>query len=228
MNITLKAFTIALIMTPVLSYAVETPPEGSALVGSPQQEYFPKQGTVTVQQFTWHNCIHCYKLEPWVTKWENEKKEYINFERIPASLNYKQTTDGAFYNYAKTMAAAGEIDRNDLQKINANLFKISFEEKQELTSSSALPTFQKYGVNSSEELSEKTQSFKVHRENAKSKKLMSEYNIQGVPAFVISGKYLVSFSTLQKSSPEELFSTINKIAESEHKKSTQPPTIQEW
>lgn len=226
MNIRLKAFTIALIMTPAISYAVETPPEGSALVGSPQQEYFSKQGKVTVQQFTWHNCIHCYKLEPWVTKWENEKKEYINFERIPASGSDNYAADGAYYNYAKTMAAAGEIDHNDLQKINTSLFKITLEEKQNLTSSSALPIFLKYGIKSSEELSEKTQSFKVYRESAKSRKLMSEYNIQGVPAFVISGKYLVSFSTLQNSSPEELFSTINKITESEHKKST-PSIIKE-
>lgn len=227
MKLILKALTIALIIIPALSYAIETPPEGSALVDSPQQEYFPKKGAVTVQQFTWHNCMHCYKLEPWVTKWENEKKEYINFERIPASWSDKHTADGAYYNYAKTMAAAGEIDHNDLQKINTSLFKITFEEKQDLTSSSALPIFLKYGINSSEELSKKTQSFEVYRENAKSKKLMSEYNIQGVPAFVISGKYLVSFRTLQKSSPEELFSTINKIAESEHNKSTQALTNEE-
>lgn len=174
-------------------------------------------GKILVQQFLWHKCIHCYKLDPLVDKWSETKPSFIEFERVPVVWSDSHKNDAYFYNYAKTLRKTNKITDKDLNSINANLFKLTFEEEKELTSENVYPLFKDYGVSSAEELDSLVKSFAASNENMKSVNLTNQYGIQGVPIFVVNGKYIVGFQTLKdvEITPENLFKAIEEVAKGE-------------
>lgn len=194
----------------------ETAPKGSELIENPQAEYKTVDGKVTIQQFFWNKCIHCYKLEPYVDKWAQEKADYINFEQIPVAWTDNHVTDGQFYNYAKVLKRTGKVTDKQLSEINYALFKVVLDDRKDLTSENVWTIFQPYGITSASDLDTKVNSFVVASEKNKSKVLTKAYNIAGVPVFVVAGKYLVSFSTIEEATPENLFKALDEIALGEH------------
>jgi len=77
--------------------------------------------------------------------------------------------------------------------------------------------FKDYGVSSAEELDSLVKSFVASSENMKSVNLTNQYGIQGVPIFVVNGKYIVGFQTLKdvEITPENLFKAIEEVAKGE-------------
>lgn len=194
----------------------DTAPKGSELLKNPQAEYNTVDGKVTVQQFFWNKCIHCYKLEPYVDKWAQEKADYVTFEQVPVAWSESHVADGAFYNYAKVLKRTGKINEKQLSEINYALFKIALDDRKELSAENVFPIFEPYGIKTASDLTAQVNSFVVASEKNKSKNLTKAYEIAGVPVFVVAGKYLVSFSTIEEATPDNLFGTLDKIAESEH------------
>ena len=194
----------------------DTAPKGSELLANPQAEYNTTDGKVTVQQFFWNKCIHCYKLEPYVDKWAQEKADYVTFEQVPVAWSENHIADGAFYNYAKVLKRTGKINDKQLSEINFALFKLALDDRKELSAENVFPIFEPYGIKTVSDLTAQTNSFVVASEKNKSKNLTKAYNISGVPVFVVAGKYLVSFSTIEEATPDNLFGTLDKIAEDEH------------
>lgn len=76
--------------------------------------------------------------------------------------------------------------------------------------------FEPYGIKTASDLTAQLNSFVVASEKNKSKNLTKAYNISGVPVFVVAGKYMVSFSTIEEATPDNLFGTLDKIAEDRH------------
>ncbi len=222
-----KMFKNVLIATSLMlsvNAFADNAPAGSTNVKNPQAAYDSKDGKVTVQQFLWHECIHCYKLEPYADQWDKSNADYIEFERIPVAWGEKHIDDGSFYNYAKVLRKTGKITDEQLIDINNELFRVGVVERKGLTSKTVFPIFEKYGIKSEEDLEKLRKSFVTATEINKAKKLTQEYEIVGVPVFVVAGKYLVSFQSLKEATPAELFSTLDRIAESEHEKSLKKET----
>jgi thiol:disulfide interchange protein DsbA len=194
----------------------DTAPKGSELIKSPVPEYNTVDGKVTIQQFLWNKCIHCYKLEPYVDKWAQDKADYVTFEQIPVAWSESHVADGAFYNYAKVLKRTGKINDKQLSEINYALFKLVLDDRKELSAENVWPIFEPYGIKTASDLTAQLNSFVVASEKNKSKNLTKAYNISGVPVFVVAGKYMVSFSTIEEATPDNLFGTLDKIAEDEH------------
>lgn len=196
--------------------SADVAPAGSTLVKQ-AENYKNADGTVVVQQFLWNKCIHCYNLDPLVDKWEKEKANYVTFERIPVGWSEANLKDGSFYNYAKVLKKTGKVTDDELAKINADLFKIVFVDGKELNAANALPVFTPYGVKTAEDLEKLTTSFVTSSEKNRSKTLTDKYGINGVPVFVVAGKYLVSFQSIgENPTPAKLFETLDRLAKAEH------------
>lgn len=219
MNVMKKIILTTGLLLSSVAFAADKAPEGSTLVPNPQSQYFSQDGKVTVQQFLWHECIHCYKLDPFVDQWDKINADYITFERVPVAWGDKHVKDGSFYNYAKVLRKTEKINDQDLVDINNELFKIGVVERKGLTAKTVFPIFEKYGVKSVDELEKLVGSFVTASEINKAKKLTNAYEIQGVPVFVVAGKYLVSFQSLKEATPAELFATLDRITNEEHKNS---------
>lgn len=177
---------------------------------------------VLVQQFLWHKCIHCYKLEESLDKWIEDKPDFIEFERIPVIWSNSHAKDARFLNYAKILEKTGKITETELTFINNELFNIVFLKEMEINSKNTFPIFEKYGVKTVEELEGLVNSFAIANENKRAKSLTDDYGISGVPMFVVNGKYIVGFQTLTSGAvnPENLFKTIENTSKGELEKST--------
>ena len=42
---------------------------------------------IEVLELFWYRCPHCYRLEPYMKQWHNNKPESVEFVRMPAVLN---------------------------------------------------------------------------------------------------------------------------------------------
>lgn len=172
-------------------------------------------GKVLVQQFLWHRCIHCYHLEPAVDEWlEKSKPDFVEFERVPVVWDEAQFAQSSYYGLAKVMLEAGEIDASALEYINTGLFSLSFVDKKPLIPENVLPLFKPYGIADMDAFMARLNSEAVEAQRRRSFQLTRDYRIDGVPKFVVNGRYLVDLQGLQgEHTPERLFATINRLAE---------------
>ncbi len=141
---------------------------------------------VEVVEFFMYGCPHCYSFEPYLNKWEKGKPKDVEFIRVPATFNALSTLHARAY-YALQILDAGE-------KIHPKFFSEIHNNKNIMRSIDALAEFvQKYGVDRSEFI-DAMNSFAVEGNIRKATKLIKEYDINGVPAVAVNGKYLISAS----------------------------------
>lgn len=142
-----------------------------------------KPGLVEVREFFWYGCPHCYKLEPHVAAWLKTKPAGVNFIRTPAALNNVWEANARGYYVAETL---GLVERS-----HAVLFDAIQVRKERLFDQRSLAGFYgKFGV-SANNFNGLYQSFAVSAKVAQSRNLAIRYQLSGVPAMVVNGKYLV-------------------------------------
>lgn len=141
---------------------------------------------VEVFEFFMYGCPHCYTFEPYLNEWKQSKPDSVEFTRVPATFNPLSTLHARAY-YALQMLDAGE-------KIHPKFFSEIHNNKNAMKTVDSLAEFvQKYGVERSEFI-DAMNSFAVESSIRKATKLINDYEISGVPAITVNGKYLVSAS----------------------------------
>jgi len=141
---------------------------------------------VEVFEFFMYGCPHCYTFEPYLNEWKQSKPDSVEFTRVPATFNPLSTLHARAY-YALQMLDAGE-------KIHPKFFSEIHNNKNAMKTVDSLAEFvQKYGVERSEFI-DAMNSFAVESNIRKATKLINDYEISGVPAITVNGKYLVSAS----------------------------------
>ena len=142
-----------------------------------------KPGMIEVREFFWYGCPHCYRLEPYVASWLAKKPADINFVRSPAAMNpvWEQNARGYY-----------AVDLMGLtNKVHKPLFDAIHQKNQRLFDQKSLANFyQGYGVDSNK-FNAMFNSFAVSGKIAQSKQLAQAYQLDGVPALVVDGKYVV-------------------------------------
>lgn len=142
-----------------------------------------KAGQIEVREFFWYGCPHCYKLEPFVANWLKTKPADVNFVRSPAAMNPTWEQNARGY-YAVDLMGMTE-------KVHKPLFDAINMKSQRLFDQNSLANFYKgYGVDTAK-FNGMFNSFAVSGKIAQSKQLAQKYQLDGVPALVINGKYVV-------------------------------------
>jgi protein dithiol oxidoreductase (disulfide-forming) len=153
------------------------------VVANPQPTEAPA-GKVEVLELFWYGCPHCYHLEADLTTWLAHKPDYIVFRRMPAVLGSNWALDGQAFYAAELL---GVLDR-----IHAPLFKALHQEHLHLSDENSLADwFVTQGVNRDEFL-KAMHSFVVDMKVRRAGQIDQAFGIDGVPAFVINGKYTTS------------------------------------
>ncbi len=163
-------------------------------------------GKVEVLEMFWYGCPHCYHLEPLLKEWLANKPDYIEFRRMPALFgeNWRLYTQ-AYY----AAEALGVLD-----KTHTALFeRIHKDHKPPKNLDELAAFYAEYGVDE-EEFRKAFNSFGVIAKVNRSQEMSKRYGIQGVPAFVVAGKYHTSVT--QAGSPETLWQVIDSLAAAEH------------
>ncbi|MDO8267249.1 MAG: thiol:disulfide interchange protein DsbA/DsbL [Moraxellaceae bacterium] len=156
-----------------------------------------KPGMIEVREFFWYGCPHCYHLEPHVTTWLKTKPANVNFVRTPASLNPVWEQNARGYYTAETLGI--------LEKTHGPLFQAIQVGRQRLFDKESLTRFYAgFGANPAN-FGNLYDSFAVSGKVAQGKALAQQYGLDGVPAVVVNGKYLV------KGSDAKVMATVNEL-----------------
>jgi len=180
---TLVLFSFLFLFTGMVS--AETYEEGKHFKRIDQNKTIDSD-KVEVFEFFMYGCPHCYTFEPYLNEWKQNKPDNVEFARVPATFSPLATLHARAY-YALQMLDAGE-------KIHPKFFSEIHNNKNILRTVDSLAEFvQKYGVERAEFI-DAMNSFAVESNIRKATKLIKDYDISGVPAITVNGKYLVSAS----------------------------------
>lgn len=162
-----------------------------------KQGRIDKPGMIEVREFFWYGCPHCYNLEPHMNNWLKTKPADVNFVRTPAAMNPVWETNARGYYTAEILGLA--------EKTHQPLFQAVQVGRQRLFDQSSLTKFYAgFGIKP-ETFASTYNSFAVSGKVAQSKSLAQYYGLDGVPAVIVNGKYLV------KGEGPKVIETINAL-----------------
>lgn len=137
---------------------------------------------VVVYEFFGYLCGHCNSFEPQMSKWADNKPEYVEIIRVP--LNFQQGWDVLQQGYL-TASSMGIADET-----HAKLFAAIHKERKFFRTIEDLASW--YADNSKvnkEEFLSTAQSFIIDSQQRKADKMGFIMKITGTPTIVINGKY---------------------------------------
>jgi thiol:disulfide interchange protein DsbA len=173
----LATLPVAQAQAPVKPYTELNPPQPTESAGK-----------VEVIEFFWYGCPHCYALEPLIEPWMKKLPKDAVFRRVPAIFNEQWGVAARVY-YA--LDALGEEER-----VRAALFDAIHKENLRITNESAMEEWLgKKGVNV-EKYKAVYKSFAVETRMRRAAQMTQAYKIDGVPAFAVEGRYIVTASQI--------------------------------
>jgi thiol:disulfide interchange protein DsbA len=182
----------------------------------PAQPTAVAAGQVEVLEFFWYACPHCYAIDPLVETWLKTKPAYISFSRVHVMWNEGHRSLARLY---YTLESLGKLDQ-----LHSEVFKeihvsgnplVAANPTNEAESERIQTAFvRKFGISESD-FKKAYHSFAVETALQRADELVQRYRVDGVPRFVVNGKYIADVQTA--GSPERLISLVGDLAAQEHK-----------
>lgn len=150
---------------------------------------------VTVEEFFWYGCQHCFHFEPEINAWKARKPADVDFVRVPASLGKPV---GVLHQKAFYTAEALNVS----DKIHGALFEGIHVRNQPLFTQDALAALFNAQSGILPDVFNNTFSgFAVDSRVRRAETLAREYLVYSVPTVVVGGKYQTN-ATLAGTFPE--------------------------
>lgn len=166
------------------------------------------KGKIEVRELFWYYCPHCYSIEEKVEKYIKSKPDVVSFVRQPAVFS-KRWVNGAIFYFV--LLELGEIERLHSKLFDAiHIDNIIFNSKDDFIDWLIINNVNK------QKASAAFSSFTINTKVNKAKLNSRKYQINGVPAFVVNGKYTTSVK--EAGSESKLFEVINYLVKKEAKK----------
>jgi thiol:disulfide interchange protein DsbA len=122
-------------------------------------------------------------MEPLLEKWVKELPKDVDFRRVPAAFNEQWAIAGRVY-YA--LESLGQVER-----LHKPLFDAIHRDGLRITNPQALAQWlEKNGVDV-KKFSDAERSFAVESKMKRARAVLEQARIDGVPALMINGKYIV-------------------------------------
>jgi len=181
----------------------------------PAQPTSVGSGKVEVMEVFWLACPHCYELEPHIRSWLKSKPAYVEFVRVPVIWQDIHRAHARLY---YTLEALGRDDlvetafdtiHEDIGNRIPPLVGQTEEETFRLQQQFAV----QHGI-SAADFARAYNDFGVTSNLQHAEEITQRYHVQGVPFFVVGGKY--STDVAKAGSESKLFELINDLAASEH------------
>jgi protein dithiol oxidoreductase (disulfide-forming) len=162
---------------------------------------------VEVVEFFWYNCPHCYKFEPLFESWAKKAPAHIAVRRIPVAFRDDNVPQQRLY---YVLEAMGKVD-----ELHGKVFNAVHAEKQRLNTQEEITSWiVKQGVDKAK-FTEFYSSFSVAGKARRATQLTEAYEVDGVPALGVAGKYFTS-GPLAKSM-ERALQVVEQLAQSSRK-----------
>ncbi len=138
---------------------------------------------IEVVEFFWYECPHCYALEPYLDGWIKRLPKDVEFRRVPATFNERWNLSARVYYALESMGLIDKLHRPLMDAIHRDRLRITDE--RQLTD-----WLQRQGVDVAK-FSATLKSFAVEGRLKRAQALVQGSKIDGVPALMINGQYIV-------------------------------------
>lgn len=140
---------------------------------------------IVVREFFWYGCPHCYTLEPHMQKWAKSRAKDVAFFRTPAVMNAVWEIPARGFYAAQLMGYEEKTHQALFDTIHKDNKRVD-KNQQTLADWYASQGLDKAKFNSL------YNSFAVTTKIERAKKGARNYQLTGVPAVVVHGKYVVN------------------------------------
>jgi len=138
-------------------------------------------GKVEVLEFFWYSCPHCHVFEPAFAAWKAAAPADVVVQRVPVGFNASFIPQQKLY-YA--LLAMGKLD-----EVHAKVFQAIHVERNRLAKDEDIFAWiGKQGLDVNK-FKESYNSFTVSNQVRKATQLQQEYNVEGVPAIGVAGRF---------------------------------------
>ena len=139
---------------------------------------------VEVIEAFWYGCSHCFRFEPLITNWEENKPDDVDFVRFPALWNNLMKIHAQVYYAAEVLDAVDVLHEPIFNAINVERNMLQNEGQiSEL--------FAEHGV-TQEDFDRTFNSFSVRTKVNQAEARMQDYGIRSTPNMIVNGKYLIT------------------------------------
>jgi len=138
-------------------------------------------GEIVVQELFSFNCGHCEHFEPTVQAWLAKKPANVRFERVEVAFNPGWVPLSKAYYALKQLGKADEL--------TPVLFKAVHKERLPLNTPELIADFVASKGVDREAFLKAYSGFVVDSEMRRGVQLARQYDVHGVPAIVVQGKY---------------------------------------
>lgn len=167
-----------------LGASAQGPQPGTDYAELKQPQAVDSGNKVEVLEFFWYNCPHCYSLEPALDPWVKKLPKEAQFRRVPAIFNDQWALAGRAY-YA--LEATGDVER-----LHRALFDAIHKDGLKITDEKALTEWVGRKGADAAKFSAAYRSFAVESKLKRALQLTQAYQLDGVPALAVQGKYVIS------------------------------------
>ncbi|MCH8220464.1 MAG: thiol:disulfide interchange protein DsbA/DsbL [Proteobacteria bacterium] len=137
---------------------------------------------IEVAEVFMFSCSHCYNFEPHIQQWLENKASYVEYVRIPANFNPMAREHSRAYYAAVQLGIAEQITIPFFREFHSNRNPLNTPDR-------LAKFFYRFGI-SEDDFLKAFNSFEVDSRVRQADKLTRRYQISGVPAVVINGKYV--------------------------------------
>ena len=139
---------------------------------------------IIVREFFWYGCPHCNVLDPHMEKWAKTKDKDVVFFRTPAALNPVWEANARGFYSAQLLGFE--------DKTHAALFDAIHKDGKKLFDQSSLSKWYASKGMNEKKFNSLYNSFAVGTKIGRSQAGAKRYQLSGVPAVVVQGKYVVT------------------------------------
>jgi protein dithiol oxidoreductase (disulfide-forming) len=221
------ASTVAMATSPATADVLATPTPWQEGVNYtrivPAQPTSVAAGQVEVLEFFWYACPHCYSLDPQVDAWKKTKPAYISFSRVPVTWTEGHRSLARLFYTLQELGKLDQLHDEVFKEIHVNGDPLVARNPDDAAETERLQAAfaKKEGI--SEDVFQKAyHSFAVDNDVARADELAQRYRIDGVPTFVVNGKFIADVRTAAvggsaDQGPTRLMALVSDLAALEHK-----------
>lgn len=148
-------------------------------------------GKVEVIEFFWYGCPHCYAFESALEAWSKRLPSDVVLKRLPVAFRQEPfVMHQKLYYTLEAMGMVDKLQRKAFDEIHLN--RDPSDQRPRLASVDQIGAFaEKNGLDKAQFLSV-FNSFSVGTKVGQAQKLATAYQIDGVPALGVQGRYFTS------------------------------------
>jgi protein dithiol oxidoreductase (disulfide-forming) len=138
-------------------------------------------GKIELIEFFWYSCPHCYAFEPRLVEWIKKAPQDVVVRRVPVAFRDDFVPQQRLF---YTLEAMGK-----LEELHPKVFDAIHRQKQPTDREEAILKFAETNGLDRAKFQEIYNSFAIQAKARRATQLQNAYQVEGVPALGIAGRY---------------------------------------